>query len=122
MLRTTISRLACGATAALLMLSLAGPALAGHDDDWGDGRDRRAYPVHRHGDHCDRDWDRRDRDRDHDRGGWDRDHRGGHRGYYDDRDRRYDRSSYGCRPCGRRWRDRDGFVRHLRHHHHGFRG
>lgn len=116
MLQTTLSRLARGATAALVMFALAGPALAGHDDDWGRDDDRRAYPVHRHGDHCDRDWDRG-----YDRGDWDRYQRGGHGGYYDQRDHRGGRSHYAC-SCGRRWESRDHLIRHMRRHHHESRG
>ena len=117
MLRITNSRLAHGATAALLMLALAGPALAGHDeDDWGDDSSRRGYPVHRHGESCDR-----DHDYDYDRGQHGRGYGygGGQRGgYYDDGGRYDERASYGCRPCGRRFDSRERFYRHLSHEHH----
>ena len=121
MLQTTFSRLARGATAALFLLVLAGPALA-NDDDWGDDGDRRAYPVYRHGDNCDR-----DSYRDYDRGYWGRDQRGGQWGRggygdsYSDRNRWGGGSYHDC-SCGRRWRDRDRFHQHMRRHHHGFRG
>lgn len=107
MLRLTSSRLARGATAALLMIALAGPALAGHDD-WDDDHERRPYPVQRHGESCDRDV----------RGTWDRGGHGGHHaGYYNQRGHRGERPSYGCRPCGRRFASRDRFERHLSHEH-----
>ena len=111
-----ISRLSLGAAAALLTLALAGPALAGHDD-WDGDHGRRPYPVYRHGDSCDRDhdhgrWDER-------RGSWDRQRwdRGDWRSRFRAVDRHHDKR-YGCGPCGRRWRDRDGFYRHLSRHHH----
>jgi hypothetical protein len=117
-MRFQITRLRAAAAAALLSVSLATPALA-RDDDWRDDGYRRGYPVHEHGRHCDRDghdrWDRGDHGRH-----WDRDRRwhGGYRDYgrrgYDHYDRDYE---YGCRPCGKRWGDRDKFHRHLRRHH-----
>jgi hypothetical protein len=119
MLRIKSSRLARGATAALLMIGLAGPALADHDDQ-DSYRDRRPYPVYRHGEHCDGDrghgHNRGDWGRGYDRGDWGR---GGYNGgYYDRGGYRDDGHSYGCRPCGRRWRSRSGFYSHLNQSHH----
>ena len=113
MLRITNSRLARGAAAALVMLALAGPVLASHDeDDWGDDSSRHSYPVHRHGESC-------DRDRDYDRGQHGYGYGGGHHGgYYDDGARYGERANYGCRPCGRRFDSRERFYRHLTRQHH----
>ena len=111
--RSKATRLRAAAATALLTLTLAAPALAGRGD-WDDRHHGdRGYPVHRHDRSCGHDgW----RD---DRGHYD----GGRRGYdrHDDRSHygRHDRyeHAYNCRPCGRGWRSRDSFHRHLAHHH-----
>ncbi|MBM4382274.1 MAG: hypothetical protein FJ091_02780 [Deltaproteobacteria bacterium] len=111
-MRFQITRLRAAAAAALLSVSLAAPALAGHDDwDDDDYRYRRGYPVHEHGRHCDHDWDRGRR---HWRGGWGHDRGYYGRDYYSRHDHDY---GYGCRPCGKRWGSRDKFHRHLRKYH-----
>lgn len=117
--RITMTRLRAAAATALLSLTLAAPAFAGHDDWDDDHGDRRGYPVHRHDRSCDHDdWDR-GRGRGYYEGRGYHDWRGyrGQRGYYGDRGHRY-RDEYGCRPCGRRWSRRDAFHRHLTHSHH----
>ena len=108
-----MNRVGAAVAAGLLSLSLAGPALADDDDDGRRWR-HRGYPVHQHDRHCDRDGHGQ-------RGGYygRGDHhygRGDHgHGYRDRGDRHH--AEYGCRPCGRRWRDRDKFDRHLSRHH-----
>ena len=104
-----MTRLRAAAAAALLSLTLAAPAFAGHDDGDDETGSGRGYPVYQHDRHCDRD-DRGGRGGYY--GGWG-DHRG--RGTWDRSYRRHE--EYGCRPCGRRWRDEDGFYRHLTRHH-----
>jgi hypothetical protein len=101
MFRIHISRIRAATAAALLSLSLAAPALAGHDD-WNDGYgEGRGYPVHRHERSCDHE---RWRGNDYgDRGGYGRD--------------RQHREEYGCRPCGRRFSDESRFHRHLARQH-----
>jgi hypothetical protein len=93
MLRSKRSSLRAAAATALLSLSLAAPAFAGHDD-WRDDHGRRGYRVHRHGDSCDF------RGHDH------RAHRAHHRGHF-----------FACRRCGKRWRSEARFHRHLHDHH-----
>jgi hypothetical protein len=114
-----ISRMRAAVAAALLSFSLAAPAFADRgwddDDDW---RHRRGYPVHEHGRHCDRGHGHghshgRDYYDDRDRG-WGWNHNRGYR-YYSDRI--HHDADYGCGPCGRRWRSRDKFHRHLSSHH-----